>query len=92
MLQLPCPHCGPRGATEFTYVGEATGRPDPASCDIVTWREHLYERDNVLGWAGEHWFHRAGCGQYLRVERHTLTNEIKIVVPAGAHSDDEGTR
>ncbi|MFM8681042.1 MAG: sarcosine oxidase subunit delta, partial [Alphaproteobacteria bacterium] len=37
MLQINCPHCGPRDETEFTYRGDATvARPGP-DAGIEAW-------------------------------------------------------
>ncbi|MGH3450451.1 MAG: sarcosine oxidase subunit delta [Haloechinothrix sp.] len=77
MMQLPCPHCGPRDAAEFAYVDERQARPDPNRSTPQQWRAYLYLRHNRAGWANELWFHRAGCGRYLTVERHTGTNEVR---------------
>ncbi len=48
------PLLGPRDATEFTYLGDASliDRPDPAAADAVErFHDYLYLRDNL---AGEH--------------------------------------
>ncbi|MGH3095937.1 MAG: sarcosine oxidase subunit delta [Streptosporangiales bacterium] len=76
MMLLPCPHCGPRNATEFKYVGEATHRPDPATTTPADWRSYLYHERNVRGWARESWYHQAGCRRYFTVERHTEQNRV----------------
>jgi heterotetrameric sarcosine oxidase delta subunit len=76
MMRLPCPHCGPRDAAEFGYVGERTARPDPNAATPQQWRGYLYLRRNPAGWADELWLHRAGCGRHLSVSRHTVTGEI----------------
>jgi heterotetrameric sarcosine oxidase delta subunit len=59
-------------------------RPDPASADPEGWRGYLYLHDNPVGWTTETWFHRAGCRRYLVAERHTYTNEIRSIRPAGS--------
>lgn len=84
MILLPCPWCGPRDAGEFRYVGESHSRPDPATADPAAWRDYLYFRDNPLGWVAETWYHRAGCRRYLRMERHTETNQVRSSTQAGA--------
>jgi heterotetrameric sarcosine oxidase delta subunit len=83
MILLPCPWCGPRDAGEFHHVGEAIARPDPRMAEPAQWREYLYIRSNELGWTTETWYHRAGCRKYIRVERHTETNEIRASRPSG---------
>jgi sarcosine oxidase, subunit delta len=79
MMLLSCPHCGPRDAAEFAYVGERTRRPDPNTATARQWRSYLYLRRNPAGWADELWFHRTGCRRYLAVRRHTVTGEFDTV-------------
>jgi sarcosine oxidase subunit delta len=87
MMLVPCPHCGPRNASEFRSHGEVKTRPDPGMPRAAEWRAYLYERRNLAGWTTETWFHVAGCRRFLLVERHTVTNEIGAVRPPGG----EGT-
>ncbi len=82
MILLPCPWCGPRDSDEFAYVGEATARPNPRSATREQWRDYLYLRRNIAGWATESWYHRMGCRRYLTVERHTVTNEVRSATDA----------
>jgi len=84
MLLIPCVHCGERNASEFRYAGEAGRRPDPTSASPDVWRHYLYGSGNPAGWVTERWYHRAGCRRFLVVERHTVTNTIRVVRPAGA--------
>lgn len=84
MILLACPHCGPRNVSEFRYLGEAGERPDPNRCDPEEWRAYLYLKGNPAGWTTETWLHRAGCRQFLTVERHTVTNEVRSVRPVAA--------
>jgi heterotetrameric sarcosine oxidase delta subunit len=79
VILIACPHCGPRNASEFRYVGESIARPDPNSATQQQWRAYLYQRKNPAGWVTENWFHRSGCGRYLKVERHTISNEVRMV-------------
>ena len=93
MILLPCPHCGPRNASEFRYVGELSTRPDPDATGVEGWRTFLYVRANPAGWTTETWFHRAGCRQHLVVERHTVTNEVRASrLPAAQLRDREDDR
>ncbi|NLU72650.1 sarcosine oxidase subunit delta [Streptomyces sp. HNM0575] len=77
MMLLPCPWCGPRNVSEFTYGGERTPRPDPATATPAEWRDYLYTRRNTRGWTAETWYHGNGCRQHVVIERHTLTNETR---------------
>jgi sarcosine oxidase subunit delta len=83
MILLPCSWCGPRDASEFGYAGESIARPDPRDATPPQWRAYLYLRSNPHGWITETWYHRMGCRRFLIVERHTGTNEIRSVRPAG---------
>lgn len=74
MILLPCPWCGPRGASEFAHLGEVVARPDPQTATAKEWRDYLYFRDNPRGWVRESWYHRAGCRRYVTVWRDTASN------------------
>ena len=87
MLRIPCPHCGPRDGTEFTYGGAALPRPDTSGdVDHATWDRYLYLRDDPAGAHREYWHHTVGCRQWLTVSRDTVTHEILDVrgPPTGA--------
>ena len=84
MIQIRCPWCGWRGATEFHYVGEVRTRPDPASVTPEAWRDYLYFPVNPCGPVAETWYHRMGCRRYFAVERDTATNQARTL--------DEGAR
>ena len=77
MILLTCPCCGPRNVSEFAYGGSLVDRPDPADATPREWRDYLYLRDNTRGWVTERWYHRAGCRQFLVVERDTVTDETR---------------
>jgi len=84
VIRIPCPHCKVRNSSEFRHVGEAGDpRPDPSSTTPEKWRAYLYERRNPAGWTTETWFHAMGCRRFIRVERHTVTNEIRSATPVG---------
>ena len=61
------------------YVGEVIARPDPAAATPAQWRGYLYLRANPCGWTTETWYHRMGCRRYIKVERHTESNEVRAV-------------
>lgn len=77
MLLVPCPHCGPRNASDLRYVGEAHPRPDQNAASESEWRNYLYMEDNPAGWLRENWYCRNGCRQYFTLERHTASNEFR---------------
>lgn len=79
MIQVPCPHCGPRNVSEFRYSGEGGARPDPATVSPEDWRGYLYLHRNPRGWTKENWYHGSGCRKFFSIERHTHSNEIRAV-------------
>ncbi len=77
-MRLPCPYCGERDVAEFACRGAALpDRPDPdapgASAAFADW---LYLRDNLPGEEDEHWYHAAGCRNWLLVRRDTRDHRI----------------
>jgi sarcosine oxidase subunit delta len=76
MLHLPCPWCGLRDESEFSYRGEVCRRPDPELASDAEWIAYLYYRGNVQGWLREYWAHTHGCHQLFVILRHTVTHEI----------------
>lgn len=75
MIQISCPWCGPRGATEFHYTGDVKARPNPATATPQAWREYLYFPANPCGPVTETWYHRMGCQRFFTLRRDTSTNE-----------------
>lgn len=77
-MRIVCPHCGSRDVREFTYRGDATvKRPDPAAEDCLEkFVEYVFIRNNPAGPHKEHWYHGAGCQQWLIVERDTRTHKL----------------
>ena len=84
MLRLPCPFCGVRDESEFSFGGESHIERPPLSATDAEWSAYLFRRDNPLGVQAERWRHTRGCGQWFNVERHTLTHEIVSVYAMGA--------
>ncbi len=78
MLLIPCPHCGSRDVTEFTYGGDAKVRrpvnPDALSDD--EWAAYVYMRDNPRGEHDELWQHTFGCRRWIEVRRNTYTHDV----------------
>ena len=83
MLLIPCPWCGPRDQTEFTYGGDAKAAASRPILELPleAWYEHVYLRDNPRGPHREYWHHAHGCRAYVTVERDTASHAI--VSPTG---------
>jgi heterotetrameric sarcosine oxidase delta subunit len=77
-MRIPCPFCGVRDASEFTYLGDASlKRPDPSSPSAErAFYEYVYLRDNPAGPHREFWHHVSGCRSWLIVTRDTRNHEI----------------
>jgi heterotetrameric sarcosine oxidase delta subunit len=84
-MLIPCPHCGVRPHSEFTYGGDATlRRPlDPAQASDEAWHDYVYVRANPIGPHHEYWFHTLGCEQWIKLERDTLSHRIHRAAPVG---------
>jgi heterotetrameric sarcosine oxidase delta subunit len=72
-LRIPCPTCGERPYTEFTFGGEA--RPDAAE-DAHADFARVFLPDNHPGSARERWFHALGCRTWFELTRDATTNRI----------------
>ncbi len=86
MLEIKCPHCGPRPENEFTFGGQShIHRPtlQEAPSD-AQWGDYLHLRDNPRGLHAECWRHSFGCGEWFNIVRHTVTHDIKAVYLMGA--------
>lgn len=76
-MRIPCPFCGERDSSEFTYLGEALPRPDPAQPGAATeFFDFVYLRNDPAGPHEELWYHEQGCRSWLHVRRDTRTHEI----------------
>ncbi|WP_308917881.1 sarcosine oxidase subunit delta [Jannaschia sp. LMIT008] len=76
------PLLGPRDASEFVYLGDASliDRPDWQADDAArAFHDYAYLRDNPAGPHRELWFHEGGDRSWLVVTRDTTTHEITDV-------------
>tara|TARA_E500000331_G_scaffold309516_1_gene315678 strand:+ start:654 stop:920 length:267 start_codon:yes stop_codon:yes gene_type:complete len=78
MLEIKCPHCGNRSQNEFAYGGDATAKRPELGKEVSDkeWDDFVYYRKNIRGKHLEYWHHIAGCRQWFKVLRSTLTHEI----------------
>jgi methylglutamate dehydrogenase subunit B len=76
-VRIPCPFCGERYLSEFSYLGDAGyHRPELGSENPGELYEAVYLRNNPAGPHEELWYHAFGCRSWLIVARNTLTHEI----------------
>jgi heterotetrameric sarcosine oxidase delta subunit len=82
MMQIICPHCGPRAQGEFTYerTVDSVVPLDAAPEDAM---KTLFTRTNPRGPAEEIWRHTYGCRAWMVITRHRVTNEITAVRAVG---------
>ena len=85
MLLIPCPHCGLRDETEFSYGREAhVERPkDPDALDDREWADYLFMFPNTKGILLERWVHSGGCRRWFNAARDTLTYQILATYEMG---------
>ena len=76
-MRIPCPYCGERDLSEFTYGGDASkARPAHGSKGAKTWGDYVFTFENPKGPHAEYWQHTLGCRQWFKLKRNTATNEI----------------
>ena len=78
MLNINCPYCGDRSQKEFAYGGDGTVTRPKLNQEISDekWDEFVYLRKSPRGKHLELWHHIAGCRQWFKVQRDTVTHEI----------------
>ena len=83
MLLFPCPWCGPRDQSEFTYGREVTAIP-ALDAPRAEWERYVFDRDNPRGAHREWWHHNQGCRRWLVVTRDTATHAVIAISDAGS--------
>ena len=73
-IKIPCPTCGPRDQTEFTFGGELRELSASGPAEEFA---RVYLRENAAGLQEERWFHLFGCRRWLTVRRDTTTNRFE---------------
>lgn len=82
-MRINCPNCGERDRREFYYQGDALALSRPApDAGPQAWDDYLHNRDNPAGDTRDLWFHEAGCGAWLVVERNTVSHAVHTVLLA----------
>ncbi len=79
MIRIPCPFCGERDHSEFTYGGDGSITYPALDAPAAEWLDAVFQRHNILGVQSETWHHVNGCRMWLVVERDTMTHEIHSV-------------
>ncbi len=82
MMQITCPHCGPRAQTEFIYE-RTVDSVVPLDAAPVEAMRTLFTRANPRGVDEEIWRHTYGCRAWMVITRHRVTNEISNVRSVG---------
>ena len=82
MMQISCPHCGPRAQTEFAYE-RTVDSVVPLDAEPAEAMKALFTRTNPRGFDEEIWRHTYGCRAWMVIARHRLTNEITSVRAVG---------
>ena len=72
-LKIPCPHCGSRPYTEFTFGGELR---ELVATDPDEDFRRVYLRTNTPGIQRERWFHALGCRRWLTLDRDIARNLV----------------
>jgi heterotetrameric sarcosine oxidase delta subunit len=82
MMQIICPHCGPRAQGEFTYerTVDSVVTLDMAQEEAMT---TLFTRANPRGLDEEIWRHAFGCRAWMVLTRHRVTHVIEAVRAVG---------
>ena len=75
-MRIPCPFCGDRDASEFSYLGDAALADRPVTDTGEAFADYVYLRNNPAGLHTELWYHASGCRHSLRVTRDTRTHVI----------------
>lgn len=76
-MRIPCPFCGSRDVSEFTYLGDASvTRPALGVTDPAVWHAYAYLRENPRGRHREHWHHSSGCRAIVKVTRDVQSHVI----------------
>ena len=79
-MRITCPLCGERDRREFYYAGDETYADRPvADAAPEAWDAHLHLRTNPAGPTRDLWYHEAGCGAWLVLDRNTVTHAITAV-------------
>ena len=82
MMQITCPHCGPRAQGEFVYerTVDSVVSLGASPADAM---ETLFTRTNPRGLDDEIWRHTFGCRAWMVLTRNRVSHMIEAVSAAG---------
>ena len=75
MLLIPCPNCGARDQSEFSYGGLRAPLP-PLDASIGDWHTAVHLRSGEMPVREELWYHACGCERWIVVSRNLTTHEF----------------
>ncbi|MFT5505691.1 MAG: heterotetrameric sarcosine oxidase delta subunit [Gammaproteobacteria bacterium] len=75
MLLVPCPYCGERDQSEFSYGGPEVEFPS-LDADAAEWHQAVHNRNHSSESIKEFWYHESGCESWFVVERCVKTHEF----------------
>ncbi len=75
-MRIPCPFCGLRDDTEFSYESDAAVEYPDIGASEEAWHDAVFLRENPRGKVSELWRHHLGCRAWIVVERDVATHEI----------------
>ena len=87
-MLVPCPWCGERDESEFSFGGEAHLERPQESCSDKEWTEYIFMRKNIKGEHKERWIHINGCRQWFNAVRNTTTNSFLQTCKPGKNYTD----
>lgn len=82
MMQIHCPHCGPRAQAEFVYE-RTVDSVMPLNAEPTDAMKILFARHNPRGVDDEIWRHTYGCRAWMVITRHRVTHEISAIRAVG---------
>lgn len=82
MMQLTCPHCGPRGQSEFIFE-RTLDSVIPVLAAAEDAIAALFTRGNPRGDDEEIWRHTYGCRAWMVITRNRVTNVVSAIRAVG---------
>ena len=80
MLLIPCPYCGERDESEFSYGGGSRDYPSLGEDHSINdWFQSVYFPKLDQNTLSEYWYHNAGCEQWFELKRDLVTHKIELV-------------